>query len=69
MLIALLCAAVHGAALPIMCIVFGQMTDSFVQSGQTFNLTGIQVTYYNLIGNVVQRSMSALIYMYMFTDV
>lgn len=40
MLIALLCAAVHGAALPVMCIVFGQMTDSFVQSGQKFNLTG-----------------------------
>ncbi|KAI5618278.1 multidrug resistance protein 1, partial [Silurus asotus] len=40
MLIALVCAAIHGAALPIMCIVFGQMTDSFVQSGQTFNITG-----------------------------
>ncbi|XP_060726456.1 ATP-dependent translocase ABCB1-like [Tachysurus vachellii] len=40
MLIALLCAAVHGASLPIMCIVFGQMTDSFVQSGQKFNFTG-----------------------------
>ncbi|KAG7335905.1 hypothetical protein KOW79_000598 [Hemibagrus wyckioides] len=40
MLIALLCAAVNGASLPIMCIVFGQMTDSFVQSGQKFNVTG-----------------------------
>ncbi|XP_034163847.2 ATP-dependent translocase ABCB1 isoform X1 [Pangasianodon hypophthalmus] len=40
MLIALLCAAIHGAALPIMCIVFGQMTDSFVLSGQSLNFTG-----------------------------
>lgn len=44
MLISLLCAAIHGAALPIMCIVFGQMTDSFVQSGQQLNVTGIYDT-------------------------
>uniref|UniRef100_A0AAR2LRQ8 ATP-binding cassette sub-family B member 5 n=1 Tax=Pygocentrus nattereri TaxID=42514 RepID=A0AAR2LRQ8_PYGNA len=30
MLIGLLCAALHGIALPLMCVVFGQMTDSFV---------------------------------------
>uniref|UniRef100_A0AAR2ITY2 ATP-binding cassette sub-family B member 5 n=1 Tax=Pygocentrus nattereri TaxID=42514 RepID=A0AAR2ITY2_PYGNA len=41
MLIGLLCAALHGIALPLMCVVFGQMTDSFVLSGQQFNLTGI----------------------------
>uniref|UniRef100_A0A8C7NA97 ATP-binding cassette sub-family B member 5 n=1 Tax=Oncorhynchus kisutch TaxID=8019 RepID=A0A8C7NA97_ONCKI len=35
MIIGLLCAALHGIALPLMCVVFGQMTDSFVQSGQT----------------------------------
>ncbi|TRY58771.1 hypothetical protein DNTS_034608 [Danionella cerebrum] len=46
MLIGLLCAAAHGVALPIMCVVFGQMTDSFVQSGQNFNVTG------NFTGNV-----------------
>ncbi|KAM9489216.1 ATP-dependent translocase ABCB1 isoform 1-T2 [Clarias gariepinus] len=40
MLIALLCAAIHGAALPIMVIVFGEMTDSFVKSGQQANFTG-----------------------------
>ncbi|KAI4873021.1 hypothetical protein NFI96_023271 [Prochilodus magdalenae] len=40
MLIALVCAAIHGAALPLMCVVFGKMTDSFVQSGQQFNFTG-----------------------------
>jgi len=34
MLIGLLCAAAHGVALPLMCVVFGQMTDSFVMSGQ-----------------------------------
>uniref|UniRef100_A0A8C8LQ25 ATP-binding cassette sub-family B member 5 n=1 Tax=Oncorhynchus tshawytscha TaxID=74940 RepID=A0A8C8LQ25_ONCTS len=33
MIIGLLCAALHGIALPLMCVVFGQMTDSFVQSG------------------------------------
>uniref|UniRef100_A0A674BJB0 ATP-binding cassette sub-family B member 5 n=1 Tax=Salmo trutta TaxID=8032 RepID=A0A674BJB0_SALTR len=32
MIIGLLCAALHGIALPLMCVVFGQMTDSFVQS-------------------------------------
>eukprot|EP00063_Salmo_salar_P069663 XP_014044498.1 PREDICTED: bile salt export pump-like [Salmo salar] len=40
MIIGLLCAALHGIALPLMCVVFGQMTDSFVQSGQQLNLTG-----------------------------
>ncbi|XP_031432825.1 ATP-dependent translocase ABCB1-like [Clupea harengus] len=44
MLIGLLCAALHGIALPLMCVVFGQMTDSFVLSGQqllnaTYNFT------------------------------
>uniref|UniRef100_A0A8C2EWR4 ABC-type xenobiotic transporter n=1 Tax=Cyprinus carpio TaxID=7962 RepID=A0A8C2EWR4_CYPCA len=34
MLIGLLCAAAHGVALPLMCVVFGEMTDSFVLSGK-----------------------------------
>uniref|UniRef100_A0A8C8FDB8 ATP-binding cassette sub-family B member 5 n=1 Tax=Oncorhynchus tshawytscha TaxID=74940 RepID=A0A8C8FDB8_ONCTS len=41
MIIGLLCAALHGIALPLMCVVFGQMTDSFVQSGQQLNLTDV----------------------------
>uniref|UniRef100_A0A672M1F2 ATP-binding cassette sub-family B member 5 n=1 Tax=Sinocyclocheilus grahami TaxID=75366 RepID=A0A672M1F2_SINGR len=41
MLIGLLCAGAHGVALPLMCVVFGEMTDSFVLSGHTANLTGI----------------------------
>ncbi len=41
MVIGLLCSAAHGVALPLMCVVFGKMTDSFVSSGQGFNLTGI----------------------------
>ncbi|XP_065102087.2 ATP-dependent translocase ABCB1 [Paramisgurnus dabryanus] len=40
MLIGLVCSAGHGVALPLMCVVFGQMTDSFVVSGQQFNTTG-----------------------------
>ncbi|XP_057195494.1 ATP-dependent translocase ABCB1 [Triplophysa rosa] len=40
MLIGLLCSAAHGIALPLMCVVFGQMTDSFVSSGQKYNMTG-----------------------------
>ncbi|KAL6475849.1 hypothetical protein MHYP_G00143480 [Metynnis hypsauchen] len=40
MLIALVCAALHGAALPLLCIVFGRMTDNFVRVGQQFNLAG-----------------------------
>ncbi|XP_056618525.1 ATP-dependent translocase ABCB1 [Triplophysa dalaica] len=39
MLIGLLCSAAHGVALPLMCVVFGQMTDSFVSSGQQYNMT------------------------------
>ncbi|XP_055771108.1 ATP-dependent translocase ABCB1-like [Salvelinus fontinalis] len=39
MIIGLLCAALHGIALPLMCVVYGQMTDSFVQSGQQLNHT------------------------------
>uniref|UniRef100_A0AAR2JTE7 ABC-type xenobiotic transporter n=1 Tax=Pygocentrus nattereri TaxID=42514 RepID=A0AAR2JTE7_PYGNA len=41
MLIALMCAALNGASLPLLCVVFGEMTDKFVQSGQQFNLTGM----------------------------
>uniref|UniRef100_A0A8C1Z7E7 ATP-binding cassette sub-family B member 5 n=1 Tax=Cyprinus carpio TaxID=7962 RepID=A0A8C1Z7E7_CYPCA len=44
MLIGLLCAAAHGVALPLMCVVFGEMTDSFVLSGHTANLTGIFIS-------------------------
>uniref|UniRef100_A0A3B3S2Z1 ATP-binding cassette, sub-family B (MDR/TAP), member 5 n=1 Tax=Paramormyrops kingsleyae TaxID=1676925 RepID=A0A3B3S2Z1_9TELE len=40
MIVGLICAAANGVALPLMCVVFGQMTDSFVQSGQPLNLTG-----------------------------
>uniref|UniRef100_A0A8B9JY71 ATP-binding cassette, sub-family B (MDR/TAP), member 5 n=1 Tax=Astyanax mexicanus TaxID=7994 RepID=A0A8B9JY71_ASTMX len=42
MVLGLGCAALHGITLPIMCVVFGQMTDSFVLSGQQLNLTGKQ---------------------------
>ncbi len=42
MLIGLLCSAAHGVALPLICVVFGEMTDSFVSSGQSSNLTGIE---------------------------
>uniref|UniRef100_A0A9J7WU74 ABC-type xenobiotic transporter n=1 Tax=Cyprinus carpio carpio TaxID=630221 RepID=A0A9J7WU74_CYPCA len=37
MLIGLLCAAAHGIALPLMCVVFGQMTDSFVLNSFSFS--------------------------------
>uniref|UniRef100_A0A3B3S5S1 ABC-type xenobiotic transporter n=1 Tax=Paramormyrops kingsleyae TaxID=1676925 RepID=A0A3B3S5S1_9TELE len=40
MIVGLLCAAANGVALPLMCVVFGQMTDSFVQSSRPLNLTG-----------------------------
>ncbi|XP_037393229.1 ATP-dependent translocase ABCB1-like [Pygocentrus nattereri] len=50
MLIALMCAALNGASLPLLCVVFGEMTDKFVQSGQQFNLTG------NFTGNFTVSS-------------
>uniref|UniRef100_A0A8C1Z7I0 ATP-binding cassette sub-family B member 5 n=1 Tax=Cyprinus carpio TaxID=7962 RepID=A0A8C1Z7I0_CYPCA len=46
MLIGLLCAAAHGVALPLMCVVFGEMTDSFVLSGHTANLTVKFLNYF-----------------------
>ncbi|XP_039598627.1 ATP-dependent translocase ABCB1-like, partial [Polypterus senegalus] len=39
MIIGLVCSAAHGVALPLMIIVFGQMTDSFVSSGIQVNIT------------------------------
>ncbi|KAK7147699.1 hypothetical protein R3I94_010274 [Phoxinus phoxinus] len=54
MVIGLLCASAHGVALPLMCVVFGQMTDSFVMSGQQFNMTG------NSTGNVTYSNLTCL---------
>lgn len=43
MTVGLICAAGHGVALPIMLIVFGQMTDSFVTSGLKQNISATQM--------------------------
>ncbi|XP_058867702.1 ATP-dependent translocase ABCB1 [Acipenser ruthenus] len=43
MTVGLICAAGHGVALPIMVIVFGQMTDSFVSSGLKQNISATQM--------------------------
>ncbi|XP_041104910.1 ATP-dependent translocase ABCB1 [Polyodon spathula] len=43
MIVGLICAAGHGVALPIMLIVFGQMTDSFVNSGLKQNTSATQM--------------------------
>uniref|UniRef100_W5N0E5 ATP-binding cassette sub-family B member 5 n=1 Tax=Lepisosteus oculatus TaxID=7918 RepID=W5N0E5_LEPOC len=40
MILGLICAAAHGVALPLLTVVFGQMTDSFVKSGLPLNITG-----------------------------
>ncbi|KAG2465266.1 MDR1 protein, partial [Polypterus senegalus] len=45
MIIGLVCSAAHGIALPIMIIVFGEMTDSFVSSGIQVNITGIIIGF------------------------
>ncbi|GCB71343.1 hypothetical protein scyTo_0001535 [Scyliorhinus torazame] len=39
MTIGLFCAVLHGVSLPLMIIVFGQMTDSFVKSGTVPNIS------------------------------
>ncbi|XP_030057533.1 ATP-dependent translocase ABCB1 isoform X1 [Microcaecilia unicolor] len=39
MTVGLICAAANGVALPLMIIVFGQMTDSFVLSGEQGNIS------------------------------
>ncbi|XP_075422827.1 ATP-dependent translocase ABCB1-like isoform X2 [Ascaphus truei] len=44
MIIGLFCAVANGTGLPIMIIVFGQMTDSFVLSGISSNASNITIT-------------------------
>ncbi|XP_029307520.1 ATP-dependent translocase ABCB1 [Cottoperca gobio] len=53
-----LCAMIHGVVLPLMCIVFGDMADSFVDDTQTsqINTTNPNVTY-NRINNTLQQDM------------
>ncbi|XP_043920640.1 ATP-dependent translocase ABCB1-like [Protopterus annectens] len=41
MIVGFICALGHGIALPIMIIVFGEMTDAFVQSGTTANMSSV----------------------------
>uniref|UniRef100_A0A6Q2XFI5 ABC-type xenobiotic transporter n=1 Tax=Esox lucius TaxID=8010 RepID=A0A6Q2XFI5_ESOLU len=55
MVIGLLCSAIHGIALPLMCVVFGDMTDNFVQSGQQYftNLTKLLKCLVGLIQKTV----------------
>ncbi|KAG8552277.1 hypothetical protein GDO81_004465 [Engystomops pustulosus] len=45
MIVGLLCSLASGTGLPIMIIVFGQMTDAFVKSGQ--NATGMNISVPN----------------------
>jgi ATP-binding cassette subfamily B (MDR/TAP) protein 1 len=33
MIVGVICAFLHGAALPVLLLVFGDMTDSFVNAG------------------------------------
>ncbi|KAH0627479.1 hypothetical protein JD844_003228, partial [Phrynosoma platyrhinos] len=40
-------AALHGAALPLMMIIFGDMTDSFVNSGRPFPPPGERYPFLN----------------------
>uniref|UniRef100_A0A8C1KVU7 ATP-binding cassette sub-family B member 5 n=1 Tax=Cyprinus carpio TaxID=7962 RepID=A0A8C1KVU7_CYPCA len=63
MLIGLLCAAAHGVALPLMCVVFGEMTDSFVLSGHTANLTG------NFSGNFTYALTNSSVHAYYFVAI
>lgn len=44
MVVGILCALASGTGLPIMIIVFGQMTDAFVHSGVGINATGLNAT-------------------------
>ncbi|KAL0985500.1 hypothetical protein UPYG_G00157680 [Umbra pygmaea] len=54
MIIGLMCAAVHGIALPLMCVVFGQTTDSFVQTGQTTNFSANVTALLNSTNGCIQ---------------
>ncbi|KAJ8354419.1 hypothetical protein SKAU_G00219860 [Synaphobranchus kaupii] len=44
MIVGVICCAVHGVSLPLMIVVFGQMTDSFVRNGQQGNLTAVNIS-------------------------
>nr|XP_060638307.1 ATP-dependent translocase ABCB1 [Anolis sagrei ordinatus] len=67
MLMGTLLAAVHGSALPLMMIVFGDMTDSFVTSGSlpTVNLTDeMESLLKKEMGDMLQKNMTRYAYYY-----
>ncbi|XP_027754516.1 multidrug resistance protein 1 isoform X1 [Empidonax traillii] len=47
-------AVVHGSALPIAMIIFGDMTDSFVAS-EDFNFTGLNISEMNFTSEILEK--------------
>lgn len=52
MVLGTLAAIVHGAALPLMMLVFGEMTDSFSNAGSAIPGNGSFRKYYTCIGYI-----------------
>ncbi|XP_054420071.1 ATP-dependent translocase ABCB1 [Pteronotus mesoamericanus] len=51
MLLGTLFAIIHGAALPLTMLVFGDMTDSFANAGKFNNLTFVNISNFSLFNN------------------
>ncbi|XP_011362437.1 multidrug resistance protein 1 isoform X1 [Pteropus vampyrus] len=49
MLLGTMAAIIHGAGLPLMMLVFGDMTDSFANAGQSGNTTSANITNQSMI--------------------
>ncbi|XP_040328698.1 ATP-dependent translocase ABCB1 isoform X2 [Herpailurus yagouaroundi] len=69
MLVGTMAAIIHGAALPLMMLVFGDMTDSFANAGISQNLTNLNITGESIVNdsyfiNRLEEEMTTYAYYY-----
>lgn len=69
MLVGTVAAIIHGAALPLMMLVFGDMTDSFANAGISRNLTTLNITGESIVNdsyfiNRLEEEMTTYAYYY-----
>ncbi|XP_045350637.1 ATP-dependent translocase ABCB1 isoform X4 [Leopardus geoffroyi] len=69
MLVGTMAAIIHGAALPLMMLVFGDMTDSFANAGISRNLTNLNITGESIVNdsyfiNRLEEEMTTYAYYY-----
>nr|KAF6417722.1 ATP binding cassette subfamily B member 1 [Rousettus aegyptiacus] len=68
MLLGTIGAFIHGAGLPLMMLVFGEMTDSFANAGQSGNITSANITNQSLnapnLADNLEEEMTTYAYYY-----